>query len=567
MNTKPTRNSVLLRLFLLAGTAALLLLLLAATVWYDNALHRGVAYGGSELHTQEPFPYSDGVQVGVNTFNVHLEPDPQAVTRTLELVRDMGATHVRMQVPWDDIEIHGRGDFEDRRNLETVGTVSAWAKYDRIVAAAEDFDIELVMRLDRTPEWARPQAIAAPEFQEGLQIDGNSTGPPDDFADYGNFVRAVVERYRGRVRFFQIWNEPNLRNEWNWQEPRPAEFVALLRIGYTAVKSANPDAVVLFPSLSPTDGLDRRAPMTELDYLDAVYRAGGGAYFDIMSGQAYGLGQPPDERRYVFLRRDNWRWERAIDTRNDVGRIVLLREVMEAHGDAGKPIWVGEFGWNSAPESIPPERRFVWGEPVSEEVKGAYIVGQIERARRDWPWMGVMQLWMLRYGGYREPDPADPTPYFGIVSRDWRQLPAYAMLQDYLQEPATTGAGVYTWQHPAVETVGDRRWRLRFVGTRLLLLGELGEVDATLNGTAIALAQTRAGAHPALATPYLSEGEHILELRTGTAAPDRFIVEREPAFLWLWSVLPAALIGLLAAVIAAALWQIAQGPGVRSRKV
>jgi hypothetical protein len=154
-----------------------------------------------------------------------------------------------------------------------------------------------------------------------------------------------------------------------------------------------------------------------------------------MAAQSYGLGQSPDEHRYVFLRgRGNWSWRRPIDTRNDVSRVVLLREVMEANGDAGTPVWVTEFGWNSAPETIPPERRLTWGEPVSEELKGAYLVAQLERARREWPWVGVMNVWMLRYGGYAEPDPADPTPYFALVTRDWRTLPAYEALQRYTSE-------------------------------------------------------------------------------------------------------------------------------------
>jgi hypothetical protein len=72
---------------------------------------------------------------------------------------------------------------------------------------------------------------------------------------------------------------------------------------------------------------------------------------------------------------------------------------------------------------------------VSEEQKGAYLVGQLERARREWPWVGVMNVWFLRYGGYREPDPADPTPYFAVVTRDYAPLPAYDALKEYAARP------------------------------------------------------------------------------------------------------------------------------------
>lgn len=442
----------------------LLIVAFAALVWADNGANRGIAF------TAAPEPLPPRPALGVNLFNLHLEPDPAAVTRSLQLTAELGARYARMQVPWDDLEIHARGDFEDRRNLEAVGAISAWAKYDRIAAAANAAGVELIWRLERPPAWARQEAAADPAFQAGLERDGNSTGPPDNLADYGAFVTTVVERYDGdgladapgspTVGHFQIWNEPNLKNEWGWRDPLPEAFVELLRVGATAARAANPDAVILFPGLAPTDGLDDRAPMTELAYLDRVYRAGGAAYFDVMAAQSYGLGQPPDEHRYVFLRdRANWSWRRPIDTRNDVSRVVLLREVMEANGDGATQVWVTEFGWNSAPDSLPPERRLTWGEPVSEETKGVYLVGQLERARAEWPWLGTMTVWMLRYGGYAEPDPADPTPYFALVTRDWQTLPAFEALRDYTANPppatSLTRSLPWLWDYGPLLLVGS----------------------------------------------------------------------------------------------------------------
>jgi O-antigen ligase len=541
------------RLLLLLLLCGVLLVALAATIWVDNALNRGITY----TPDPEPIPWADEPQVGVNVYNLHLEPDPAAVTRTLQLARDMGAHYIRMQVPWEDIEIHGRGDFQDRRNIESVGVVSAWDKYDRIVDMAHALDLELVMRIDRPPDWARPITLAAPFFQEGLEKDPTSTGPPDNFDDYGNFVHTLVSRYRGKVRFFQIWNEPNLKNEWNWHVPSPEGFVELLRVGSTAAREANPDAVILFPSLSPVDGLDERAPMTELEYLDEVYQLGGDAYFDIMSVQLYGLGQPPDEHRYVRVPipfQGEWTWRRPLDTRTDVSRVVLLREVMERHGAHDTPVWVGEFGWNSAPESIPEWRRTTWGEPVSEAQKAAYILGMIERARNEWPWMGVMHVWTLRHGGYQEPDPEDPTPYFALVQRDWTLLPAYTALQTYLAQPATASLGAHTWQHPAVEAT-DTEWRLRFSGQQVTLPGEFdGEVRAVLDGTPTTLERTTIDGQEAWRTGKLADGVHTLEIHApGAEPPSRFVVSREPPLpLWLWSVLPLALVlGLMAGSAAA----------------
>jgi polysaccharide biosynthesis protein PslG len=569
-------------LLLAVPTALLAAGLFVLSVWFDNAVNRGVTFAGQP--GSEPVAWASVPQGGVNTFNLHVEPDPQAITRTLDMARDLGARYVRMQLPWEDVEIHGKGDWSDRRNdLNGDGepdTIDAWAKYDRIVAAAAERDLDLLLRIDRPPLWARTQAAATPAFQEGLLDDGNSTGPPDDFADYGDFVGAVAARYQGRVRYYQLWNEPNLLAEWNWQQPDPVRFVELLRVGYSAVKRADPQAVVLFPSLSPTDGLHYSAPVSDLDFLDGVYRAGGAPYFDLMSAQLYGLGQPPDEHRYV-----RWRglWHRPLDTRTDVGRIVLLREIMELHGDAHKAVWIAEYGWNSAPERIPESvrnpdgsavseeqqadfaaRRATWGEPVSEEQKGRYIVGLMERARREWPWVGAMDIWMLRYGGYRVADPVDPTPYFALVDRDFNPTTAYAIVRDYLRAPAVAGSGTHAWQHPAVEAIPGG-WRLRFEGERLELVGGLEgnmqrvSVDgepALLSRDATPDGQQRVWlVHPEAsrqARPYpFSSGLHTFEVvAPGAEPPVAFVVARQPPMPpWIWTAAPVASLLLLAVAL------------------
>jgi hypothetical protein len=554
----------LYRLLLLLLLDIVLLVAFVSFIWFDNAINRGITYTPDP--NSQPIAWADaGPQIGVNVFNLHLEPDPTAVTRTLQLADELGVRYVRIQIPWEDIEIHEPGSFEDRRHIEEHGVISAWEKYDRIVALANRLDIELIARLDRPPDWAREEARQHPAFLDGLERDPSSTGPPDNFGDYSAFVYAVVSRYRDQVRFFQIWNEPNLKNEWNWEEPSPEAFTRLLRFGYAAAKEANPDAVILFPTLAPVDGLDKRAPMTEMEYLDRVYKAGGKEYFDVMSAQSYGLGQSPQEHRYVRLRPfDNWTWTRPIDTRADVSRVVLLREVMERHGDSNKAIWISEFGWNSAPDTIPAERRFTWGPPVSEQQKAEYIIEQVERARNEWPWVGVMNIWVLRYGGYLDPDPADPTPYFALVQRNWSLLPAYQQVQTYLEQPAVAGVGAHSWQHPAVEPLDqgqdegqsqEQSWRLRFSGSRATLVGGLdGDLlQVTLDGQPVNLIRdgTTSG-EQTLTTPLLerdfSEGDdtHILEIvAPGSEPPDRFVVARDRPVPWFWQAAPVVLIVLL----------------------
>ena len=78
---------------------------------------------------------------GANTF-LQSEVLPEVRTRSLQMLNEAGFDFVRQEFPWEDIEVHGKGDFVDRRN-DPAG-VDAWAKYDNIVDLAEQHEIERI---------------------------------------------------------------------------------------------------------------------------------------------------------------------------------------------------------------------------------------------------------------------------------------------------------------------------------------------------------------------------------------------------------------------------------------
>ena len=104
---------------------------LVITIWLDNAWYRGVV----TAPTAGVSEYAANATLGVNLFNIQFEPDPAVVERSFAETAALGATVARIQMPWEDVEIHARGDFEDRRNPEHIR--NAWEKYDHIVAMAE----------------------------------------------------------------------------------------------------------------------------------------------------------------------------------------------------------------------------------------------------------------------------------------------------------------------------------------------------------------------------------------------------------------------------------------------
>ncbi|RMG91819.1 MAG: hypothetical protein D6706_17800 [Chloroflexi bacterium] len=338
---------------------------------------------------------------GMNTF-LQQEVEPEKRARSLQLLQQSGFRFIRQEFTWEDIEIHAKGDFVDRRN--DPNGIDAWAKYDNIVSLAEQYEIEIIARLSNPPSWSR----ALPDEEIG------SHGPPDNFDDYGDFVATVAERYRGRIRYYQLWNEPNIYPEWGEQNVDPEAYTDLLCTGYRRIKAVDPDAVVIAGALSPTVAVDGRN-LNDLIFLERMYAAGAGECFDILSAQGYGL------------------WSGALDRRLRPTVInyphhLLLRDVMVRHGDASKPLWISEMGWNSVPESLPAN----YGR-VNEEQKARYAVEAFDRARREWPWVGVVNYWFFKRPADWEKDQS--WYYFRAMEPDFTPLPVFTAMAAYASNP------------------------------------------------------------------------------------------------------------------------------------
>ena len=116
----------------------------------------------------------------------------------------------------EDIEKPGRGQFW------MSSTARAPGKYDRIVALA------------MWRAWARDQCLATILLHGPGRTGGRGVifAPPDNYEDYGDFVVAVVACDRGQIRFYQLWNEPDIYPEWVQQDvSAPDATRCLLKLG------------------------------------------------------------------------------------------------------------------------------------------------------------------------------------------------------------------------------------------------------------------------------------------------------------------------------------------------
>jgi len=373
-----------------------------------------------ELATDVPVAHTGLCPFGVNTF-LEQEVEVAKRERTLQMVREAGFCWIRQEFPWEDIEIHGKGDFQDRR---WEPHRSAWEKYDNIVDLAEKYGLQIIARLDNPPAWSR--------------ADGDARGPlapPDDFRDFGDFVEAVVSRYRGRIHYYQIWNEPNLGLEWGGR-PDARQYTELLKEAYTRAKAADPDCVILAGTLAPTIWLGPEN-MNDFIFLQQMYDAGAAPYFDIITVQGYGLWSGPTDRTMH---------PRIIN----FGRPQYIRDIMVRNGDAHKPIWIAEMNWNAIPEGHPAPP--VYGR-VSEEQQARYLAQAFQRIQKEWPWVGVANVWFFKRPTDRERDQA--WYYFRLVEPDFTPLPVYEAIKEYAHRPPLMYPGWHQEYHWAVQYEGD----------------------------------------------------------------------------------------------------------------
>ncbi len=384
--------------------------------------------------------YTDQPPFGVNTF-LEQEVEPEKRARTLQMIADAGFHWIRQSFPWYDIEIHGKGDFEDRRHEPYR---SAWDKYDNIVALAEEHDLGIIARLEAPPAWSRHDGTARGAF-----------GPPDEFEDYADYVVAVVRRYRGRIRFYQIWNEPNIYPEWGNQPVDPEAYAELLCLVYERIQAADPDAVVISGAMAPTAELGTWNPtyegnnLMDVIFLQRMYDAGAGECFDVMAVNNYMLWSGPTDHRM-----------RPTQDQVNFSRPLWVRDVMVANGDAHKPIWISEMNSNAAPEHIP--ARFG---RVTPEQQARYAPLAYERIQREWPWAGVTTVWFFKRATDAERD--QPMYYFRMVEPDFTPTQLYESLDAYLEELTPT---LYPAQHQATT------WQLSYTGA----WEEIAAADAIL---------------------------------------------------------------------------------------
>ncbi|MBK7200315.1 endo-1,4-beta-xylanase [Candidatus Amarolinea dominans] len=178
-----------------------------------------------------------------------------------------------------------------------------WDALDAHVSRARANGADVIMNLGRTPRWA-----SARPAEPSAYGPGQAAEPALD-QYWQDWVRAVATRYQGKIRYWEVWNEPN---DTAFFSGSAEKLVDLARQAYFILKTSNPDNQVLSPS------------PYNVNYLDYYLSLGGGDYADVIGYHFY-LAEAPEALATWY--------------------IPSVRAVLTQRGQADKPLWNSEGGY------------------------------------------------------------------------------------------------------------------------------------------------------------------------------------------------------------------------------
>lgn len=145
--------------------------------------------------------------------------------RQLELLVSAGVRVIRLDFPWAEIEKQ-KGSFD-------------FSALDPAVDAARASGLEVLGIIAYGTPWASSLTTADTRY------------PPDDPNDYATYARALASHFAGRVRRWELWNEPNAG--WRFFRPKlngdAAKYAVMMASAAAALHAECADCQVVSAGL------------------------------------------------------------------------------------------------------------------------------------------------------------------------------------------------------------------------------------------------------------------------------------------------------------------------------
>lgn len=240
-----------------------------------------------------------GIQAGT------LDPD------LLRKAAEIGVKWTRLHASWDDIEKE-KGEYD-------------WEELDRGVEGVLEVGITPFVTIGHGNPLYTPMTPREP-----VELYGVDPAAPvvseEAMQAWLGFVERVVERYEDRVKYWEIWNEPNHPGYWR-PDPNPRDYARLVVPTATLIRRIDPEAKIIAGS---TAGIDE-------EFIGGFLEAGAADLIDVVTFHNY--TDIVEERLYEY--EPLW----AIVRKNN----------------PDLELWQGETGYPSYSSTTGSRRRAPWG--------------------------------------------------------------------------------------------------------------------------------------------------------------------------------------------------------------
>jgi hypothetical protein len=334
-------------------------------------------------------------------------------------VHDGGGNMVRLLLYWRRVATGIPVDATDPDD-----PAYDWTQIDQQVRDAHAAGLEALIVIRSAPTWA--QGTAHPNSEGSFKPD------PAKLAD---FAEAAARRYNGgfpaaggplpAVRWWEIWNEPNLRNflkpqfDSKGRPYSPGLYRRMLNAAAPAVHAVNASNVVVAGNTAPFGNPGNMKPLAFLRRLLCVsdgatpkatckskVEADVFSHHPYTNGNAFHHAVDPDN---VSLG-DLPAWKRLVKGAVKVGH------VLRADGGRKKSVglWATELGWDTSPPDpigVPIKLHARWTAEALYQVWKNGLTVAVWTQLRDYPLTNDLNFGAYQAGLYYYPDLQHPDPW------------------------------------------------------------------------------------------------------------------------------------------------------------
>jgi hypothetical protein len=251
--------------------------------------------------------------------------------------------------------------------------------------------------------------LSAPAWASG---SSNPAAPPLDVAQFAAFVAHVAHELGGGIAAYEIGDEEDSPQFWGGSV---AQYAALLRAAYGAVKAADPRALVIAGGLTGND----------YAYLSALYAAGARGSFDAVAVHTDTACNTTSPTVYAFDRGTS-----VVNRWYFLG-FTSVHAVMAAHGDGAKPIFMTEIGWSST------SAQCATGASSGRKLAGVSAATQAQFLRTAYRCLAQRRFRYVRaafwFGLFDNGVSGAPTDNYGLLTSELAPKPAFAAFASVAQ--------------------------------------------------------------------------------------------------------------------------------------